>query len=400
MRQAVGIFIIILGLVGIVIAMIVENPIVTFICMLIAVAGVLFPVLIRGPREEGEGHAEHERLPEREALNAPLEALTELQRILSQTNLPDYKAGAKEYVAKGDYAAAIGLASAEGDDWEAAERLIFRAELFKANSQFEEAEEALLRALKIYKRLAGKDPDRYEPELAATLDNLGRFYGYGEQAEHYFLKALAIQRSLAEAELDTYRSDLAITLDHLGSLYFNRDEFEKGGKFLEEALAINSDLADKSDSFRPNLANSLNNMGNVYTMKEDFDRAGECYDKALAIRKELATENPQAFAPALAVSLKSLGNYYANIQEYADAEEYYKQCLATYRSLAAAHPQTFSPYLAGILVSMAIFYQDDYPKRSLSIRLAKEALKILDSFNNAAEREKAMLVLSDWETDN
>ena len=70
----------------------------------------------------------------------------------------------------------------------------------------------------IYRELAAAYPDRYRPDLATSLTNLGiRFSELGRPAEALPVtqEAVAIRRELAAANPDRYRPDLARSLQVL-----------------------------------------------------------------------------------------------------------------------------------------------------------------------------------------
>ena len=74
-------------------------------------------------------------------------------------------------------------------------------------------------AVAIYRELAEANPDRYRPDLAPSLSNLGvRFSALGRPAEALPVteEAVAIRRELAAANPDRYRPDLATSLTNLG----------------------------------------------------------------------------------------------------------------------------------------------------------------------------------------
>ena len=71
----------------------------------------------------------------------------------------------------------------------------------------------------MYRELAAASPDRYRPDLAPSLTNLGvTFSELGRPADALPVteEAVAIHRELAAASPDRYRPDLAQSLTNLG----------------------------------------------------------------------------------------------------------------------------------------------------------------------------------------
>ena len=88
--------------------------------------------------------------------------------------------------------------------------------------------------MEIYKRLAEKNADAYEPDLADSYNNAGIFYhehGQSGKAEKYYLDAMEIYKRLAEKNADTYEPDLA------GS-YICYYLLKKDGTYLIKAYEI------------------------------------------------------------------------------------------------------------------------------------------------------------------
>ena len=74
----------------------------------------------------------------------------------------------------------------------------------------------------MYRELAAASPDRYRPDLARSLSNLGiRFSELGRPAEALPAteEAVTMYRELAAASPDRYRPDLAASLNNLGVFF-------------------------------------------------------------------------------------------------------------------------------------------------------------------------------------
>ena len=117
----------------------------------------------------------------------------------------------------------------------------------------------------IRRELAAANPDRYRPDLAQSLDNLGiRFSELGRPADALPVteEAVAIRRELAAANPDRYRPDLARSLYNLGIRFSELGRPADALPLTEEAVAIHRELAAANpDRYRPDLARSLDNLG-------------------------------------------------------------------------------------------------------------------------------------------
>ncbi len=142
-----------------------------------------------------------------------------------------------------------------------------------------------------YRVLAVADPDRYRPDLAQSLHNLGFTLGelslYAEAAP-LEQEAVAILRELAVADPDRYRPDLAQSLHNLGITLGELGLHAEAASVKQEAVAIRRKLAVADpDRHRPDLAQSLHNLGITLRMLGLHAEAASVRKEAKAIRKHL-----------------------------------------------------------------------------------------------------------------
>ena len=108
------------------------------------------------------------------------------------------------------------------------------------------AEKEYNEALEIYRRLARKNPEAFESDVALTLNNLAALH-YNTQrldlAEKEYNEALEIYRRLAQKNPEAFESNVASTLNNLAALHYNTQRFDSAMEELEEALAIYNRMA-------------------------------------------------------------------------------------------------------------------------------------------------------------
>ena len=125
-------------------------------------------------------------------------------------------------------------------------------------------------SLKTYREFAKKEPEKYLPYLAATLNDLGILdcdQNQLEKARQEFEEALKIYHELADKKPDIYLRYVALTLNNLGIL-------EAAQNYLEEALKIYRKLAQKErETYLPYMATTLNNLGILYSNKNRVKKA-------------------------------------------------------------------------------------------------------------------------------
>ena len=87
------------------------------------------------------------------------------------------------------------------------------------------AEKECVEDLEIRRRLAERNPDAYENDVANTLSYLAFVHANTHQfdlAEEEYTEALRIYRRLAERNPDVYEKDVANTLNNLAFLHRNK----------------------------------------------------------------------------------------------------------------------------------------------------------------------------------
>ena len=215
-------------------------------------------------------------------------------------------------------------------------------------------------AVAIRRDLAAVNPDRYRPDLAASLSNLGvAFSELGRIAEALppEQEAVAIRRDLAAVNPDRYRPDLADSLSHLGVAFSELGRIAEALPPEQEAVAIRRDLAAVNpDRYRPDLARSLSNLGVRFSALGRPADALPVTEEAVAIRRDLAAVNPDRYRPDLAASLSNLGVAFSELGRPADALPPEQEAMVIRRDLAAVNPDRYRPDLARSLSNLGIAF--------------------------------------------
>ena len=246
-------------------------------------------------------------------------------------------------------------------------------------NRYEAAIDAYDEALEIYRRLAQDNPQRFEPDVAATLNNLGLAYAdltRYEEAIAAYDEALEIRRRLAQDNPPRFEPKVGITLNNLGIAYADLNRYEAAIAAYDEALEIQRRLAqDNPPRFEPEVGTTLNNLGIVYDDLTRYEAALGAYDEALEIQRRLAQENPQRFEPEVGNTLNNLGIAYADLNRYEAAIAAHDEALEIRRRLAQENPQRFEPDLAETLHNLGTAYAD-LNRYEAAIGAYDEALEI------------------------
>ena len=234
------------------------------------------------------------------------------------------------------------------------------ANLYSDTQRFQESEAMYKLALAIRERLAKANPQAYEPDLAASYNSLAILYSDTrrlQESEAMYKLAIAIRERLAKANPQAYEPALAISYNNLGSLYCVTQRLQESEEMYKLAIAIRERLAKANpQAYEPDLAALYNNLGNLYYATRRFQDSEVMHKLALAIRERLAKANPQAYEPDLSGSYYNLGNLYYATQRFQESEAMYKSAIAIRERLAKANPQAYGPALAASYNNLAILY--------------------------------------------
>jgi tetratricopeptide (TPR) repeat protein len=100
------------------------------------------------------------------------------------------------------------------------------------------AENSCCEALAIRRKLAESDPDQYLPDVASTLNCLGKLYSSMPgtcQAEEAFVEALEIRRRLSATAPQTHLLEVVATLGSLAEFYLSTKRTKMAAAQASEA---------------------------------------------------------------------------------------------------------------------------------------------------------------------
>lgn len=234
------------------------------------------------------------------------------------------------------------------------------ARLLHSLYRFVEARHYYEEALKMYQELAKKNPEKYLPDVAETLNNLGVLLaniGELKQAQTCFEEILQIFQKLAKKNPEKHLSAVATTLSNLGNLLCLMKELEQAKTHYDEALKVSRTLDKKDPELHKSLiATILNNRGGLFIEKGKTKQALADFKKALKIRRELVELKPEEYKLEVAMSLYNLGILLRDTNKFHEAQTHLKEALQIYRELAEKNPMGYNPEVAQILTVLAMLY--------------------------------------------
>ena len=199
-------------------------------------------------------------------------------------------------------------------------------------SQYAEAEELFLAALKEAENLGSNDP-----RLATSLHSLAVVYQYEnkyDQALNLYRKALEIN----ERTLGKEHPQVAGILNDLAMLSLSQGKYAEAESLFKRAITINEKAYGKENR---DLACNLNNLGLVYRAMGKNALAGTLFQRALTIREKA----PESEQQDVAQSLYNLAELYLSQGNCSKAEPLFQKAFAIWNKTLG--PQ--NPMVAEIL---------------------------------------------------
>ena len=246
------------------------------------------------------------------------------------------------------------------EDVEQVEFVFSLADILQYTSEYQKAEELLIKNLSIRKRILGEE----NADTATSYHNLAFYYkhqGKYEKAEELYRKSIEIrEKVLGKDHLDT-----AISYGNLASIYHTWKEYEKAEDLYEKSLHIREKVLGENDL---HTAIGYNNLAGLYDDQGKHEQAEELYKKSLRIREEVLGEEH----PDTAIAYHNLAVMYGKQGKYDKAEELHKKSLRIrIEKLGEEHPYVTISYnnLASVYMDKREYMKaEEMYKKSLQIR--------------------------------
>jgi tetratricopeptide (TPR) repeat protein len=205
------------------------------------------------------------------------------------------------------------------------EQLESEARQFMTQNDFQNCINVLNEALKITQ--SSKPLDLIT--VARLLNNLGFAYSQLrnlQTAEKYFRQSLEVERQIG----DPYNPEMAITLQHLGRMAHLRRDYETSWKLWTEALEIwkRLVLGKNQGGYIHYLASCLHALGEHMADTGNYSLARTNFEQALDLREKVLPTNH----PDIAENLANLGKLCAFTKDPSSARNYLKRAIPLYIS--------------------------------------------------------------------
>ncbi len=160
-----------------------------------------------------------------------------------------------------------------------------------------------------------------------------------------------------DLSLASNKKSLANILHEIGLVYINKDELQKGLKYVKESLEIKEEIG-----YIQGVAKSYSLLGNIYIRTRQFDIAREYFKKGLDIARTIGQPSDQA------AYLEGTANAYYDEGNLEEAEKYLLESKALWESLGE------SDQLCSVVLNLGAILSEK-----------KDYEKALDNFKQALE---------------
>ncbi|MGW1966369.1 tetratricopeptide repeat protein [Streptomyces sp. NPDC001935] len=229
----------------------------------------------------------------------------------------------------------------------------------EAVGQRGEALTAIREAVGHYRRLAGVNPDSYLANLAVSLNSLSaRLGAMGQRGEALtaIREAVGHYRRLAEAAPDSYLPDLVASLNNQSVWSGEVGRWDEALTAIREAVGHYRKLAEAApDAYLAHLAASLHNLSNGLGKMGQREGALTAIREAVEIRRRLVEAAPDAYLPDLAASLHNLSNGLGESGQREGALTAIREAVEIRRRLVEAAPDAYLPDLAVSLNLLSVW---------------------------------------------
>ncbi|MHA2066647.1 MAG: tetratricopeptide repeat protein, partial [Candidatus Thorarchaeota archaeon] len=282
--------------------------------------------------------------------------------------------------------APLELSTEEGQ----AKLLLLKGRSLTALRRIVEAEQAIIDALAIFRKLAADKPREFLDEVAETLVTLADLYRNSsrpQDAEESYTEALEIWKKLAKSHPSAFQLNVAITLRELAWLLYMMSRPREGESAIDEALSVFQEMSEaKPDTFTAEIARSLvireeslrlyrrlaakeparyenyvaavlNNLALLFHQRGQSSEAEVAFNEAVKLRRAGVERAPQSFLRHLAVALLNFGWFLLDIQKMDAAESVFIEANEIFRDLAVDAPDAHLNAVAGSQSGLGVLFR-------------------------------------------
>jgi tetratricopeptide (TPR) repeat protein len=219
-------------------------------------------------------------------------------------------------------------------------------------------------------------------------------------ARTQYRKALDLYRAGLAGDPGKYQPLVAACLNNLAVVHIQLEEYDKAASYYEETLETYRELAlQRPVAFRPYLASTYANLGILYAdpMKR-FSDAYQANAQALEIYAELAAQSPERYTHYLATAYHNAGIYTLETPSWPQAKPFLSKALATRRQLGQKQPGAFGADFCATALNLLEFYQRMIEERQ-ELQYKAAGLELLEESGALLETLEGHPAVENMKTD-
>ena len=284
-----------------------------------------------------------------------------------------------------------------------ANTLVNLAVVLKHENRYDEAEQAYCQAINLQRRLIERTA-----RIEVTPPEEKRTQSPADKTRHEILASQTLRQRIVERGEGTlaplirwrYLPELALSLDDLGRLLLQEDSLELAELAIHESLILRQLVeqhAQAEDRERLFLARSHSSVGRLETQQGDYEQAAAAFEEAVFILENLTEEFPHRvpYKSGLGDAYSDLARAMQNCNRFDDALVYHHKAIALHQRLTRDDPtlQTLKNDFARSLFDMGLTLRDTN-KSAQSLRCFRYSLH-LNPKSDAAANVLAWIFLMD-----
>ena len=204
--------------------------------------------------------------------------------------------------------------------------IVMLDETLNIKERFQQSCTAYKEAIRIANEINYEDDNLVEILFNYAL-LLSDFKHYTEAI--YILKeVLTINRKLYNINPEKYDINLAMTLNNLAYLYRELNNHDSAKIASSEALSMLRTLREKNTGFDLEIATCLCNIANIEKDLNNYNESEINFKEAISIYRKLANDNPKEYARTLADFLNNLACLHCDQKRFVEAEKECKEALS------------------------------------------------------------------------
>lgn len=221
--------------------------------------------------------------------------------------------------------------------------------VYEDEKKLSQADSCFHQCIALYRTLARSDSATYLPILWRLECNLFGFDFKAKnsaRAETEMVESLKTIRRLAAKNKQVYEPDVAVALHNLGTVYIAELKYRQGEIALDSAIIIRRRLAEADFyTYGPLLTTSLLNIQSVYKHYNHYDKAVGVMSEAVSILKKMAARSPEIYNPTLADASFALASDLMEVDDYNRAEIHALVALNLYRHILVNDIAVYRPLI-------------------------------------------------------